>query len=113
MYVGPMAVSVLVVEDQPDILAHVRVLLESAGYVVHGAANPDEAIELLNRLPRPCILLWDAMTPRQSLTMLDQAALEGVHVASLPVSVTSVHLADFPRKLMKRLTGEDAILSIV
>ena len=85
-----MSISVLVVEDQADILARVTLLLERAGYVVHGAENPDEALDILHRLPRPCILLWDAMTPRQSLTMVDQATLEGVHVASLPVTVTSV-----------------------
>jgi CheY-like chemotaxis protein len=108
-----MPISVLVVEDQADILERVRVLLEGAGYVVHGARNPDEALDLLNRLPRPCLLLWDAMTPRQSLTMVDRATLEGVHVAALPVSVTAVHLAGSPREVSKRLSSEDAILSIV
>ncbi|HMI85900.1 MAG TPA: hypothetical protein VK550_17505 [Polyangiaceae bacterium] len=108
-----MSVCILVVEDQADIRMQVRLLLERAGYVVHTADNPDEALEILARLPRPCLLLWDAITPRRSLTMVDQAALEGVHVAALPVSVSAVHLAGSRERVTKRLTSEDAILSVV
>jgi CheY-like chemotaxis protein len=108
-----MSISVLVVEDQADIRDAVTKLLERAGYVVHGAENPDRALDVLRSLPRPCILLWDALTPRQSLTMVDQATLEGVHVASLPVSVASVHSAGSPRQVAKRLTSEEAVLAIV
>jgi CheY-like chemotaxis protein len=107
-----MSVSVLVVEDQADIRDAVRALLEGAGYVVHCAENPDKALEMLRWLPRPCMLLWDAMTPRQSLTMVDHATMEGVHVASLPVSVATVHVAG-AREVKKRITSEDAILSLV
>ena len=92
----------------------VKTLLEGAGYLVHCAENPDEALELLLRIPRPCILLWDAMTPRRGLAMLDRATLEGVHVATLPVSVAAVRVAESEWPLMvKRLVSEDAILSIV
>ena len=52
-----MPIAVLVVEDQADIRDAVTRLLEQAGYVVYAAENPDEAIGLLLRLPRPCILL--------------------------------------------------------
>jgi CheY-like chemotaxis protein len=108
-----MSISVLIVEDQADIRIHLQALLERDGYVVHAAADPDEARELLLRLPRPCLLLWDAMTPRQSLTLVDQATLEGVHVAAIPVSVCSVDLAPSRRVLKKRLTSEAAVLAIV
>jgi CheY-like chemotaxis protein len=107
-----MSVSVLVVEDQADIRDSTRALLERAGYVVHCAENPDRALEMLVWLPRPCMLLWDAMTPRQSLTMVDRATMEGVHVAALPVSVATVQVAG-SREVKKHLTSEDAILSIV
>ncbi len=108
-----MSIAVLIVEDQADIRSAVTTLLEGAGYTVYAASNPDEALDLLARLPRPGMLLWDAMTPRQSLTMVDQATLEGVHVASLPVSVASIHVAGFDRQIRKRLTSHDAILKIV
>jgi CheY-like chemotaxis protein len=108
-----MSIAVLIVEDQADIRSAVAKLLEGAGYVVYVAGNPDEALDILGRLPRPCMLLWDAMTPRQSLTMVDQATLEGVHVASLPVSVASIHAAGLDRQVRKRITSHDAILKIV
>jgi CheY-like chemotaxis protein len=109
-----MSVSILLVEDTAELRDAVRTLLEKEGYVVHCAENPDEALDLLSRLPRPCILLWDAITPRQSLSMVDQAMLDGVHVASLPVSLASARTAGSTRrKMAKRLTSEEAILSIV
>ena len=112
--VFPMPTSVLVVEDQADIRETVAHLLERAGYVVHGAETPDEAIEILNRLPRPCILLWDALMTRQRLSMLDAASLLGVHVATLPVSLKFPRLVGSTKgETMKRLTSQDAILSIV
>jgi CheY-like chemotaxis protein len=108
-----MPISSLVVEDQADIRDRLRVILEVAGYVVRTADDPQTAMDRLRRLPRPCLVLWDAVTPRQSLTMVDQATLEGVYVASLPVSVSSVHLARTPQAVTKRLTREDAVLRIV
>jgi CheY-like chemotaxis protein len=108
-----MTISILVVEDQTGIRDRVRQLLEGEGYVVHTADGPDEAMALLQRLPRPCLLFWDAVTPRQSLTMVDHATMEGVHVAALPVSVLSMRLATHPDAVTKRLTSEEAILAIV
>ncbi len=109
-----MTTSVLIVEDQIDIRETVARLLENAGYVVHCAENQDEALDMLSRLPRPCILLWDAMTPRQRLSMVDEATIVGVHVATLPVSLKSVRTAGGTGwSMTKRLTSEDAILSIV
>src|SRR5262245_2095157 len=109
-----MPISVLVVEDNAELREVVKTLLEGAEYVVHCAANPDEALELLLRIPRPCILLWDAMTPRRGLEMLEKATLERVHIATLPVSVAAVRVSDSELPVMvKRLVSEDAILSIV
>jgi CheY-like chemotaxis protein len=108
-----MSISVLVVEDQADIRQLVTRLLEGAGYVVHAAETPDEAIALLRTLPRPCLVLWDATTPRQSLTLLGEAILDGVHVAALPVSLASVHVAGRPKQVRKHFTSEEAILAIV
>jgi len=107
-----MSISILIVEDQADIEVHLRTLLEAEGYVVHSAGDADEALQHLARLPRPCILLWDAMMPRQSLTMVDRATMEGVHVAIIPVSVAT-HLAGTERRVHKKLTSEDAVLDVV
>jgi CheY-like chemotaxis protein len=109
-----MSVSVLVVEDQADLRSFVKGLLESEGYEVHCAETPHEALELLQRIARPCILLWDALTPRDSLSMLDEAVLIGVHVATLPVSLPSPRTAGSSgNDASKRLTSKEAVLSVV
>ena len=108
-----MSATILAVEDQTDIREQLSQLLEDAGYIVHAVSDPDDAMVLLRTLPRPCILLWDAMMPRHSLTLLDQATLRGVSVAALPVSVSAVHTEGETRRIEKRLTSEEAILSIV
>jgi CheY-like chemotaxis protein len=109
-----MPASILVVEDDIEIRNAVQTLLERDGYEVNCADDPDEALELLKRLPRPCIVLWDALTSRQNLTMLDEATLAGVHVATLPISLIRLPRSDpADPKLVKRVTSEDAILNIV
>jgi two-component system, OmpR family, response regulator CpxR len=108
-----MSISILVVEDYSELRDAVRDLLEDEGYEVHCASDPDEAMALLKRLPRPCILLWDALTSRHSLSMVDQATLNGVHVATLPVTLASIGPVGSLRRMAKRLTSTDAILSIV
>jgi CheY-like chemotaxis protein len=109
-----MSVSVLVVEDDLAIRDAVKALLERERYEVHCAASPEEALDLLSRLPRPCIVFWDPLASRRDLDLLDQAALDGVHVATLPVSMASARESGASSvRLIKRLTSEDAILSIV
>ena len=109
-----MSVSVLVVEDDPEVRNSLRAILETEGYDVDCAESTDEAKEALNRLPRPCILLWDPTTPRQSLSMVDRATMEGVHVLTLPVSIASTEgEGSNGRRMRKRLTSMDAVLRIV
>ncbi len=109
-----MSVSVLVVEDDPEVRNAIRAMLEAEGYDVECAESTDEAKEALNRLPRPCILLWDPTTPRQSLSIIDRATMEGVHVLTLPVSITSIAVEGTTgRGMRKRLTSADAVLRIV
>jgi CheY-like chemotaxis protein len=108
-----MAISVLVVEDQTDLQETIKELLEPAGYVVYCARTPDEALHLLGRLLPPCILLWDALMPRQSFTMVDRATLDGVHVAILPVTVVSMQPVGSSWEIRKRLSSKEAVLKIV
>jgi CheY-like chemotaxis protein len=108
-----MSDSVLVVEDHPELRHAVKALLESEGYEVHCASSSEEAIDLLGRL-HPRMLLWDALTPRHDPALVDQAIQEGVHVATLPVSLSTA-LVDGPAdwNAAKRLTSHEAILSIL
>jgi CheY-like chemotaxis protein len=57
--------SILVADDDPDILNIVSVSLETGGYVVHRAANGREAVDLARR-HRPDLILMDMMMPLMS-----------------------------------------------
>ncbi len=55
--------SVLVVEDDEDIRAAIAEILEGEGYDVAIAANGSEAIDELQHIRRPCLILLDLMMP--------------------------------------------------
>jgi CheY-like chemotaxis protein len=54
---------VLVVEDAADIRESIRELLEMDDYTVYTAANGALGLDLLDRTPRPCLVLLDLMMP--------------------------------------------------
>jgi CheY-like chemotaxis protein len=106
--------SILVIEDHPELQEAIRTLLERAGYRVLCAVNVDDAMQLLRSAPRPCLLLWDPLTLRLSLTLLAESARQGVNVATLPIGVSALHdPGASENRMKKRITSTDAILSIV
>lgn len=64
---GGAAVSkkVLIVDDEPNIVAALEFLLEKHGYQVRVAANGEEALEQLDAFA-PDLVLLDVMVPRLS-----------------------------------------------
>ncbi|NBX93356.1 MAG: response regulator [Proteobacteria bacterium] len=55
--------TILVVEDEPDILFSVKTFLESEGYKVFTATNGNEALEVLNKFKLPHLILLDMKMP--------------------------------------------------
>jgi CheY-like chemotaxis protein len=79
------AASLLVVDDDPDIRQTLAELLSESGRRVATARDGYDALEKLDSLKRPCVILLDLMMPRMSgLEFLDhlsqQPALEDVQV---------------------------------
>lgn len=58
-----MTTSVLIVDDEPDVVLLSRVILEPAGYRVLEASDGSEALDLLQR-ESPDVLLLDVRMPR-------------------------------------------------
>ncbi len=58
-----MSSYILIVDDDPDILAAGRMVLECAGYQVATATNGTEALARLRGEPAPCLILLDLMMP--------------------------------------------------
>jgi CheY-like chemotaxis protein len=106
--------SIIVVEDDAELQKVITELLERAGYEVFCAEDPNGALEILRAARRPCIVLWDPMTARVSLSVLAESALRGVHVATLPIGLAIAHADDGGEATVtKRLTSPAAVLSIV
>jgi two-component system phosphate regulon response regulator PhoB len=79
-----MAESILVVDDEPDILELVRFNLTRAGYQVLTAATGSEALTLL-RTSRPDLVLLDLMLPDSSGTEICREIRNDPALKSLPV----------------------------
>ena len=73
--------SILVVDDDPETLRHVRGALTAAGYVPHVTGEPGEAVRLL-RTVEPHLVLLDLMLPGRDGIELMQDVPE---LAELPV----------------------------
>lgn len=56
-------ITILIVDDEPDIRRIVRILLENRGYAVQEAANGLEAVELVRQTPQLDLILMDIMMP--------------------------------------------------
>ena len=55
--------SILIVEDDTEIRESLQELLELDGYKVFTANNGQEAIDSLQSMPHPCLILLDMMMP--------------------------------------------------
>src|SRR5262252_4793856 len=55
--------SILLIEDEVDIRTILKDALECEGYCVYTASNGKEGIDLLTRIPAPCLILLDLMMP--------------------------------------------------
>jgi CheY-like chemotaxis protein len=109
------APSLLVVEDHDELRVVVEKLLTAAGYVVRSARDVAEALVVLRTMPRPCLVLWDPVSYRMSLSLLAQAALHGIHIATIPVGIAPAQgkvSGPFPG-FTKRLTSNHALMTIV
>lgn len=78
---------ILVVDDDPDIRASLKDILEDEGYSVHEAGNGREALAALQTVT-PCVILLDWMMPvMDGLEFLE--ARKGTPAAKVPVIVVT------------------------
>lgn len=79
------APSVLIVDDDPDILEIVGLVLASAGYEVISASDGAEALGLLRSGMVPSVILLDVMMPSMNGWEFRAAQSEDPALAAVPV----------------------------
>jgi CheY-like chemotaxis protein len=73
------ATNVIVVDDDPDIVASLAALLGEQGFAVEGFTDPGCALDRLRRGPAPDLVLSDCLMPQLTGTELVEAlALAGL-----------------------------------
>jgi two-component system, sensor histidine kinase and response regulator len=89
--------TVLVIDDEPEIRDSLRDALGDEGYSVVVAANGREAMALLPRLPRPCVVILDIIMPVMSGAELYAAMQADPQLAGIPVVVSTSDPSRAPR----------------
>jgi CheY-like chemotaxis protein len=85
------ATTVLVVEDDFDLCDALVPILEYEGHRVVSAANGREALDRLQTMPRPSVILLDLMMPVMDGEQFRAEQLRDPSLASIPVVVLSAH----------------------
>lgn len=89
--------TILVVEDDPDILRLVEVILTGHGYDVATASNGHDALHLLRGGLAPCLILIDLEMPVMSGLELRAELAEDPATRDIPVVLTSVSRENLDR----------------
>ena len=81
--------SILVVEDDDDIRNAIVDLLETEGYSTESAVNGKDALEKLQIIPKPCLVLLDMMMPIMNGREFLDTVMKDSHLAPIPVLIVS------------------------
>ena len=101
--------TILIADDEPEIVDLVRLLLEWEGYTVTGAKNGEEALALA-RSSVPALILLDVRMPKMSgLEVLEHLQADR-ELAKIPVVMLSV-VTTYPRVQRALEKGAVAFLS--
>jgi len=104
---------VLVVEDDPDLVALARRWLEREGYRVEHAASGPAALEALARPELPDIVLLDVMLPKVDGFEILRAIRGGERTARLPVIMVTSFTRDKDVARGRELGATDYIVKPV
>jgi two-component system phosphate regulon response regulator PhoB len=103
-----MALRVLVVDDEPDLLELVRVNLAQAGFAVDTAASGRDALDQLQRFP-PDLLILDLMLPDVSGTEICRRIRADADLAQLPIIMLTAKADEVDRIVGLELGADDYV----
>lgn len=109
--------SILVVEDDDDIRNAMIDVLESEGYHAEAATNGKEALDLLHKITKPCLVLLDMMMPIMNGREFLDEVMEDSYLAPIPVLIVSAVADKSDTKgavgFLKKPVDLDVVLKIV
>jgi two-component system phosphate regulon response regulator PhoB len=103
-----MAQRILVVEDEPDLLALVRINLEQAGSEVETAENGNDALAALRRAP-PDLMILDLMLPDVPGTEICRRVRGSAELSELPVIMLTAKADEVDRVVGLELGADDYV----
>jgi CheY-like chemotaxis protein len=107
--------AVLIVEDDDDIREVVASAHAKEGFQIYQAETGARALEVLQLIPHPCLILADLMMPIMSGWELIKALSQDDRLATLPVVVVSAADHDAPEgyRRVKKPFDLDELVHIV
>jgi|SoiMethySBSTD1v2_1073268.scaffolds.fasta_scaffold03800_7 CheY-like chemotaxis protein len=116
----PVGGTVLVVDDDPDLLDALRETLDDAGYCVVTVGDGLEALEYLATNPLPQLILLDWMMPRCNGEEFRRRQKAMPHVRDVPVVLLSADARIEEKSdqaeaqaFLKKPVGLDQLLAVV
>ena len=105
-----MTKKILIIDDEPDIVIYLKVLLENSGYSVVTASNGQEGIELA-RTEAPDLVCLDIMMPRKTGVALYQEIKMDPKLKKLPCIIISAYESaySFKGQAFRRLVQDRTI----
>lgn len=85
----PLDKRVLVVEDNKEIQDSLKMALEIEGYEVFTADNGKEALEALNKIATPCLILLDLMMPVMNGWEFVEEINKDIMLSTIPIVIVT------------------------
>jgi CheY-like chemotaxis protein len=107
--------TVLIVDDETDVRESLRDALADEGYTILLASNGREALQLLQTIERPCVVILDIIMPLMSGTEVYVAIQRDPGLANLPVLVSTSDPSRAPSQVpvLKKPINFDKLLTTV
>ncbi len=107
--------TVLIVDDELDIRESLADALTYEGYSVQMATNGKEALALLPKLPRPCVVILDIIMPVMNGDEAYRAIRATPELADIPILISTSDPSRAPSNatVMKKPINLDRLLTTI
>jgi CheY-like chemotaxis protein len=107
-----MVKTVMIIDDEQDLLEMLRTLLESNGYKTMSASNGKDALDMLKKVEqKPDLVLVDMFMPEMSGREVCEKIRKDVQLKHLKLAfLTVAAFGDYGKQILKELNVLDYIL---